>query len=188
MVTPRLEVAQGGEELWRLSMRVLIRVIDSISEWTGKAVSWVCVLLVLVLSYEVVMRYGFNNPTFFAHELSTLLGGTIAVLSWAYTHRHNGHVRVDVIYARLSPRGQAIVDVLGSLLFFFPLIIVLVYNAWISMWFAWEMGEVMIGSFWYPPAGPIKTVMVVGLSLFAFQNIAQFIRNFYMLTRGKLYD
>jgi len=112
----------------------------------------------------------------------------IAVLSWAYTHRINGHVRIDVIYSHLPLRGQAIIEMLGSILFFFPLMAVLIYNAWINMWFSWEVGEVMIESFWYPPAGPIRTAMVVGLSLFAFQGIAQFIRSFYQLIRGKLYD
>jgi TRAP-type mannitol/chloroaromatic compound transport system permease small subunit len=169
-------------------MRTIIRSIDSISEWTGRSVSWVCVVLVLVLCYEVLMRYVFSSPTSFVHELSGMLGGTIAALGWSYTHRYRGHVRVDVIYTHLSPRGKATIDVLLTLLLFFPLIAILIKNSAESALFAFKMGEVSRLSFWYPPAWPIKTVMFLGLSLFAFQGIAHFIRDFYQLVKDKPYD
>ncbi len=169
-------------------MRTIIRGIDSISEWTGRSVSWLCVFLILVLSYEVTLRYVFNSPTFFASETSTMMGLTIAALGWAYTHRHHGHVRVDVFYTRLSPRGKATIDVLAALFLFFPLIAILIYNSALSALFAFKMGQVLRESFWYPPAWPIKTVMFLGLSLFAFQGMAQFIRDFYLLIRNKPYD
>ncbi len=169
-------------------MRTIIRSIDSISEWTGRSVSWVCVVLILVLCYEVLMRYVFNSPTFFAHELSTMIGGTIAALGWTYTHRHHGHVRVDVIYTHLTPRGKALIDVILTVLLFFPLLAVLIMNSTESLLFAIKMGEVLRGSFWYPPAWPIKMVMVVGLSLFALQGMAHFIRDSYLLIRNKPYD
>lgn len=169
-------------------MRTIIRGIEFITEWTGRSVSWVCVVLVLVLCYEVLMRYVFNSPTSFVHELSTMLGGTIAALGWAYTHRYHGHVRVDVIYTHLSPRGKAFVDVLLTLLLFFPLLAILIKNSAESTLFAIKMGEVLRASFWYPPAWPIKMVMLLGLSLFAFQGMAHFIRDIYRLVKDKPYD
>jgi TRAP-type mannitol/chloroaromatic compound transport system permease small subunit len=166
-------------------MRAVVRVIDSISEYTGMAVRWVCLALVLVLCFEVTSRYFFNAPTAWASDTSSMMGGAIAALGWAYTHRHGGHVRVDVFYSHLSPRGQAILDVTLSLLFFFPLLLALAYVSWDRMWFSWEMGEVLNRSNWYPITGPIRTVVVLGLSLFALQGVAQFIRDLYRLTRNK---
>lgn len=166
-------------------MRTAVRVIDSISENTGMAVRWACLVLVLVLCYEVTVRYVFNAPTSWASDTSSMMGGTIAAMGWAYTHRHGGHVRVDVFYSHLSPRGQAILDITFSLLFFFPLLFALAYVAWDRMWVAWEMGEVMARSNFYPPMGPIRTVVVLGLSLFALQGVAQFIRDLYRLVRNK---
>jgi len=166
-------------------MRVIVRVIDSISEWTGKTIRWACVALVLVLVYEVTARYVFNAPTIWAHESSRMLGGTIVALGWAYTHRHHGHVRIDVFYAHLSPRRKAMIDVLSAFFLFFPLIIILTYTAAEFMWVAWSKGEKLIESYWYPPSGPIRTATFLGLSLFALQGVSQFIRDLYLLIRDK---
>ena len=166
-------------------MRNIVRVIDNISEYTGMVVRWACLALVLVLCFEVSARYVFNAPTMWSFETASMLGGTIAVMGWSYTHKHGGHVRVDVFYTHLSPRGKAILDIALALLFFFPLLFSLTYVAWDRMWFAWEMGEVMARSNWYPITGPIRTVVVLGLSLFALQGVAQFLRDLYRLTRNK---
>jgi TRAP-type mannitol/chloroaromatic compound transport system permease small subunit len=166
-------------------MRTVVRVIDNISEYTGLAVRWTCLVLVLVLCYEVTARYFFDAPTSWASDTASMMGGTIAAMGWAYTHRHGGHVRVDVCYSHLSHRGQAILDISLSLLFFFPLLFALAYISWDRMWFAWEMGEVMARSNWYPITGPIRTAVVLGLCLFALQGVAQFIRDLYRLARNK---
>jgi TRAP-type mannitol/chloroaromatic compound transport system permease small subunit len=117
-----------------------------------------------------------------------MLLATISALGWAYTHRHDGHVRVDVFYAYLSPRGRAIIDFGGYLVFFFPLLIILVYASARGAWFSWSIGERSIEGYWYPPVYPIRTVMFLGVSLFALQGVAEFIRTLYLLIRNKSYD
>jgi TRAP-type mannitol/chloroaromatic compound transport system permease small subunit len=166
-------------------MKKTVRVIESVSEWTGKTMRWACVALVLVLVYEVIARYVFNAPTIWAHETSCMLGGVVVALGWAYTHRHHGHVRVDVIYAHLSPRGKALTDVLCAFFLLFPLLLILIWTAAEFMWVAWIKHEVLIESYWYPPSGPIRTATFLGLSLFALQGIAQFIRDLHSLIRNK---
>lgn len=166
-------------------MRTIVRVLDSISERTGKIVLWAAIALVMVLCYEVTMRYVFNAPTNWVMETGMMLGGTIATLGWAYTHRHHGHVRVDVIYMHLSPRGKVIIDVVCSLIFLFPLLAILIYASASWAVFSWEMSEKMVGSSWRPPAGPVRTLMVIGFCLFALQCVSQFIRDLYLLIRNK---
>ena len=166
-------------------MRAIVRVIESISEWTGNAVCWACVALVLVLVYEVMMRYAFTAPTIWAHQTSCMLGSTFAAMGWAYVHRHRGHVRIDIFYARLSPRGKAVVDVLCAFFLLFPLLLVLIYTATEFMWTAWIEKEVLIESYWYPPSGPIRTITVLALCLFMLQGVAQFIRDLYFVIRNK---
>ncbi len=166
-------------------MRNIVRVIDSISEWTGNAVRWVCVALILVLVYEVTARYVFIAPTIWAHQTSVMLGSSFAALGWAYVHRHHGHVRVDVIYMHLPPRGKAIIDVLCAFFLFFPLLFILTYTAADFMWIAWIKGEVLIESYWYPISGPIRTVTLLALCLFTLQGVSQFIRDLYLLIRNK---
>ena len=166
-------------------MRAILRVIDSISEWTAKAISWFSVALVLVLVYDVVMRYVFGGATVWAYETAVMLGATFYVMGWAYVHRLREHIRVDVFYVRLSPRRKIIIDIVGTLLFLLPLLVVLIDGSAFYMLRAWRINEVLAETFWYPPAGPFKTVLVVGLSLFALQVVTQLIRDLHLLIRNK---
>jgi TRAP-type mannitol/chloroaromatic compound transport system permease small subunit len=89
---------------------------------------------------------------------------------------------------RLSIRGKALIDVVGTIVFFFPLVGILIYTAIKKMLFSWELQEKLSMSYWYPPAYPIRTVMVIGLILFALQGIAQLWRDSHLLIKGREYD
>ncbi len=169
-------------------MRATLRVVDAISDWTAKAVSWLAVALVLVLVFDVTERYVFGGATVWAFETATMLGATIYVMGWAYVTRMREHIRVDVIYVHLSPRVQLIIDVIGTLLFFLPLLYVMIDTSIYYMLRAWRIEEKLAETFWYPPAGPFRTVVVVALFLLAFQTVANLIRDFYQLFRNKAYD
>ena len=169
-------------------MRKILRVIDSISDWTAKAISWFCVALILVLVFDVVERYVFGGATVWAYETAVMLGATIYVMGWAYVHRLREHIRVDVFYVHLSLRKQVIIDIVGTLLFLLPLLYVMIDTSIFYMVRAWKIDEVLAETFWYPPAFPFRTMMVVGLSLFTIQVVAQFIRDLYLLVRNKAYD
>ena len=169
-------------------MRAILRVIDSISDWTAKAISWFAVALIIVLVYDVVKRYIFGGATVWAYETAVMLGATIYIMGWSYVHRIREHIRVDVIYVHLPPRVQLIIDILGTLLFLLPLLYVMIDTSIFYAVRAWKIGEVLSETFWYPPAGPFRTIVVVGLFLFALQIVAHFIRDFYLLVRNKAYD
>jgi len=169
-------------------MRATLRVIDTISEWTAKVISWLSLALILVLVFDVIERYVFGGATVWAYETAVMLGATIYVMGWAYVTRMREHIRVDVFYVHLPPRGRIIIDIIGTLLFLFPLLYVMIDTSIFYAVRAWKIGEVLSETFWYPPAGPFRTVVVVGLCLFAIQAVANFIRDFYFLIRNKAYD
>ncbi|MFW5872836.1 MAG: TRAP transporter small permease subunit, partial [bacterium] len=100
----------------------------------------------------------------------------------------DSHVRVDVFYRLLSARKQAMVDIICSILFFFPLMI-LMFKLSVS-WAvrAWRINEIMFHSFWYPPAAPYRTVFAVGIFLLILQGTAKFIRDLYFVIRGEPID
>lgn len=166
-------------------MRTIVRVIDSISERTGKTTRWLCAVLVVVMTYEVIMRFVFNSPTMWAYETSLMLGCAIYAFGWSYAHRHGAHVRVDVLYTRLGLRGRAIIDVVCALLLFCPLIILLMGTSIAEARDAWVVSERMVLTYWYPPAAPLRTVVAIGFCLFALQGVAQIIRDLYLLVRNK---
>lgn len=170
------------------TMKTILRVIDSISEWSGRSVRWLALALVLVMTNEVIMRYVFNRPTVWGFETSVMLGAALYALGISYAHRHHSHLRIDVFYTHLSPRRRAIIDVVGTLFLCFPLMIILVGASIDNAWVAWVGKERLKLTFWYPPSGPLRTVVALGFILLALQVIAQFIRDVYLLIRNRPYD
>jgi len=169
-------------------MRKIVHTIDSISEKIGRAGCWLSVALVLIVTYEVFMRYVFTKPSLWAYEVTVMLAASLYVLAFSYAHLHRAHVRVDMIYSHLPSRGRAIIDALGGLLLFFPFIFLLTYISWSWMWHAWATAEKMPITGWYPPAGPLRTVVFIGIAMFALQGIAHFIRDVYLLIKNQPYD
>ncbi len=101
-------------------LRRLATKIDTLNEWVGRGVSWVTTLLVAVVFTDVVMRYLFNTSYVFTQELEWHLFGFIFLIGAGYTLLYDGHVRVDIFFQRLSPRGRAWVNLFGCILFMAP--------------------------------------------------------------------
>jgi TRAP-type mannitol/chloroaromatic compound transport system permease small subunit len=97
-----------------------VRVIDSISDWSGRLFAWLIVPLVAGTTYEVIVRYAFNAPTIWAYDLSYMLYGSHFMLGAAYTLLKGGHIRTDIFYQNWSTRKQGWVDALLYLFLFFP--------------------------------------------------------------------
>lgn len=162
----------------------LLSIIDAISEWSGKLVSWLVLVLTMVLGYEIVMRYVFNAPTKWSFDISYMIGGSYFILGEAYTLLKKKHVRIDIFYSRFSPRKKALVDILFYLLFFFPLWGGLLYVLIPYVSLSWELGERSMQGYWMPVIYPFKTVMPVAIFLFLLQGIAEFIRCVMALGKG----
>ncbi|MFC1931039.1 TRAP transporter small permease subunit [Chloroflexota bacterium] len=166
-------------------MKRTVSILENISEWSGKIACWFCISLVLLLTYEVFMRYVLYSPTIFSFEVATMIGVSIGSLGLAYCHLNNGHIRVDVFWRLLSPRGKAISDIIGFVIFFLPVVVTLV---WISgKWALWSFveSEVMTKTYLYPPAWPVRAVMLIGMFLFVPQGIAHFLRDIHFVRRNE---
>lgn len=166
-------------------MKKIVQVINSISEFAGQVVKFLVIALIIVLCYEVISRYVFNNPTIWVLETSKMLMGTFGACGWAYTYLYDGHVRVDVLYTRFSRRGKAWINVIMSIIFLFPICIILISTGIRWAAFAWKTGEKMVESSWLPPAAPFRAVLVVGFILFALQSVSKFIEELYFLVRKR---
>jgi TRAP-type mannitol/chloroaromatic compound transport system permease small subunit len=166
-------------------MEKTLRVIDSINTWVSLVARWLIVGVIVVIIYEVTLRKAFDAPTIWAYETSMMLGGAIAYLSWGYVQMRRSHIRIDIFYNRMSPRGKALVDIVGALVFFFPFFAVFLRTAWLAMLRAWKLGEVLDYASWYPPAAPFRTLIVIGTCLVLLQFIAQFTRDVYTVKKGQ---
>lgn len=90
--------------------------LDAFIDACGHITGWSSLAMVLVMSWNVLERYAFSSGSVAMQELEWHLMAPIALLSMAYAIRHDGHVRVDILYVRFSPRWRKFVEVLSFLL------------------------------------------------------------------------
>lgn len=169
-------------------MTVLEKVtkfIDAVSDRTGRIVGWIAVPMIIALIYEVFARYVFHRPTIWSYEITYMIYGTHFLLGAAYTLRVKGHIRIDLLYMRFSPRGRALIDSLGYLVIFFPVMIILVIASFDMAKDAFMIHEVSQFTPWQPILWPFKSVICVGFSLLILQGVAEFIRSVITLVRGE---
>ena len=167
------------------SLEKLLNSFDRFSEITGKAVSWLIVVIIAIMSYETIVRYFFNSPTIWAYDLVCMLFGTYIMIGAAYVSKEKQHVKVEVFYEMFSPKVKLIADIAFDIILFFPLtIIIFIYSLKYAA-LSWQMNEKSWQSVWYPPLYPFKTVMPVAFLLLIIQGCADFIRNILAVIKEK---
>jgi TRAP-type mannitol/chloroaromatic compound transport system permease small subunit len=154
----------------------------------GQLVKYFVIAAALVTCFEVTQRYVFNRPTMWGYEIPIMIAGAMYTLAWGYVHKEKGHVRVDIVYSRLSDRVKAIFDSVLFVCLFSPVIGFLAFQSWNWMIRAWRIGEKSVFTYWYPPIAPLRTAIFIGIVLFLLQGLAQFWRDLYFLVKGVRYD
>ncbi len=159
----------------------LSRAIDGVNEKIGQAVYWLTLAAVLVGAFNAIVRYldrftglGLSSNTYI--ELQWYLFGIFFLMSAAYTLRHNEHVRVDVFYGKLSARGKAWINLLGTVLFLIPFCILMILvcipavkNSWSVMEMSPDPGGL--------PRYPIKTIIPLAFVLLLLQGLSELIKS-----------
>lgn len=153
-----------------------VKGIDALTERVGRLTAWVTVLLVLLVVYDVVMRYSFQVTTAAMVELEWHLFSLIFLLGASYALKHDKHVRVDVFYHRWSPKRQSWINLLGQLLFVIPFSAV-----WLRSSLRFAQNSYIIRETSPNPDGLpawylIKAVMVLAALLLLLQSIAELLR------------
>lgn len=151
------------------------KVIDKISDYTGVFIALWTVNAVVFYFYEVVMRYLFNMPTIWVHEASFLLFGMQYLMTGAYAMLHGAHVRVDIMYIKLPPRGRVGMDIFTSV-FFFIFVIALMGTSWSFFISSYEMNEISVET-WGIQYWPVKLLMFTGAILLALAGISKLIKD-----------
>ncbi len=164
----------------------LIRIIDAISDHTGRVVGWIAIPMIAALIYEVFARYVFLRPTIWSYEITYMIYGTHFLLGAAYTLYRKGHIRIDLLYMRFPPRGRALIDVIGYLVIFFPIMFLMVVSSYDMALDAYKIKEVSQFTPWQPILWPFKSVICIGFSLLILQGIAEFLRSVIVLIRGEM--
>jgi len=164
-------------------MQRLLRLsstIDRFSDAVGKAVSWLTLAMVVIGSLNAVFRYlgrftGFDLSSNAYLESQWYLFSIVFLLAVSYTLRQDRHVRVDVLYGRLSEKGKAWLNLAGGVLFLIPFCALMIWVSWPWVMNSWDVFE---GS--PDPGGlpryPLKTIIPITFVLLSLQGVSEIVK------------
>jgi TRAP-type mannitol/chloroaromatic compound transport system permease small subunit len=159
--------------------------IDRLIAAIGRAVIWLCLVLVLLQFTVVVLRYALGIGSIWLAESVIYVHAALFMLAAAWTLQQNGHVRVDVLYSRLSPRTKAMVDLMGSLLLLLPFMAVILWFALPYVARSWSILERSREASGLPLVYILKTLIPLFALLLALQGISAAIRASLVLKPAK---
>ncbi len=146
-----------------------------------RAVAYASMMLFLALTlvtlYEVISRYGFNAPTFWAFDMIYMLHGALFMLGAAYTLQKNAHVRIDVLSARFPERIQHAVNALAYIVLFLPAIWLMGEAAILRSYTAYVTDERELVSAWAPKVWPFYTTLALALVCLGLQSLIEAVRH-----------
>jgi TRAP-type mannitol/chloroaromatic compound transport system permease small subunit len=156
-------------------MQALLRLIQSISRFSGETTAWLVVPLIVATVYDVVARYAFNAPTQWAYEIGYMVMGAHALLGMAYTLRYGGHIRIDAFAQKFPQGAKAVIDLVGYA-------VLLPCLCWVavSLWEYWMLAlrthELSGQSAWNPVIWPFRLIFFIAFALLILQVVAEIIK------------
>lgn len=161
-------------------IRRLARRIDAWQDAFGRALSWLMLVMVLVVFSDVVLRYALNVTSVFTQELEWYLFAITYLLGAGYVMLYDEHVRVDIVYSRLSTRRKAWLDFILLFVFFFPSCFLIMYTTWPFFRNAYRVLEGSPDPGGIPARWALKAVIIIAFAVLAIQGFSQAVKNYYV--------
>ncbi len=149
--------------------------IDRLNSWIGRFWALAIFGVTLAVLYEVVSRGVFGRGTLWSNETTVYLSAIAYLVGGGYALAHRRHVRIDLVYALLSPRKQAFLD-LFTFLFFVLYAGALIWVGTTMGWTSFQQSE-GTGTPWNPPIWPVKLAIPAAAFLLLLQGIANLLRD-----------
>ena len=164
----------------------LSRAIDAMTERVGRLVYWLVLVVVLISAANATVRKAFNYSSNAYLEIQWYLFSVIFLFGAGYTLLRNEHVRIDIIQGRLSPRAQNWIDVVGIVLFLWPMSLIIMWLAWPVFVDSYVRHEVSTNAggliIW-----PARLMVPVGFALLLMQSVSELIKRVAFLA-GRIPD
>lgn len=157
-------------------MRAFVRAVDRVSHVCGMLAALLVIVLVVLMLYDVVLRYAFNAPTSWGNDLNAFLMGGSFVLSIAYAMSTDAHVRVDLLYNERTRPRLAYVDAIGLTLIVLPALMFITWGLLTHLEDGIRTGERTGSGGWNPVVWPFRAVMLIGFLIFTVQVVVEIIK------------
>lgn len=160
----------------------LADLIDRFIDWIGRGTAWICLLIVVVVATNVILRYIFRIGPVSLQELEWHLMSPIALIGMSYAMRHKDHVRVDIFYDGLRPKLQAFIDLLAAITTVVVSIII-IQLSFNFVYQAYSIGEGSPDPGGLPYRFLLRSFIPLGFFLLALQALAQIVQSLLAFKR-----
>jgi TRAP-type mannitol/chloroaromatic compound transport system permease small subunit len=161
-------------------LNAVIKTIDAFIDAQGKIMSFLVYPLLLIVLYEVAMRYVFNAPTVWGFEATAFAYGLHYMFGLSFMERHGGHVRVDIVTSRLPKRVQAVIGLVTYILIFTPVYFFMTVGSIKFAYASTAMNELNSTS-WAPPVWPFKILMAASFLFLLVMGIGSLLKQIRMI-------
>lgn len=162
-------------------LAIIAAAIDRFSQYSGQLLAWLTLAMMLVTCMVVLLRYGFGIGSIGLQESVAYMHAVVFLLAAAFTLQRQGHVRVDILYRGFSPRRQAWVNALGSLLFLLPICGFLLAASWNFVAESWAVREGSAQAGGLPGVYLLKALIPLMAITLGLQGIADIARSLVVL-------
>ena len=156
------------------------RTVDGFNELIGKLIRWLVLAAVLISAGNAIVRKAFNIGSNAYLEVQWYLFAAVFMLGAGYAFLRNAHVRIDFISSKLSKRTNAVIDILGIVVFVIPLCLILIVLSWPFFINAWNTGEMSSNASglirW-----PVYLLVPVGFSILLLQSLSELVKRIAFL-------
>ena len=159
----------------------LSRAIDALNERFGRLATWCVLIACLISAGNAMSRYAFSASSNAWLEIQWYLFAAMFLLGAPYTLKLNEHVRVDVLYALMTPRQRLWLDLLGAILFLMPTAAMIGAMSWTLFAESFAIRE-MSNNAGGLPRWPVKALVPLGFGLLALQGVSEIIKRWAALS------
>lgn len=156
----------------------LVRAAGLLERWVdriGRVTGWCAFALVVLMSFNVLLRYLFRTGSVAMQELEWHLMAPICLLGLSYALLHDGHVKVDIFYGRFSERARRIVD-LVSMILVCLVVALLIYLSLPYVEQSYRIGEKSPDPGGLSHRWILKALLPLGFALLLMQSLAALLR------------
>ncbi|EFL87510.1 TRAP transporter small permease subunit [Ahrensia sp. R2A130] len=165
-------------------MAAIVRILDALTEWSGRSLAWLAVAMVLLQGVVVFMRYVFGLSVLWMQESILYLHAMIFLCAAGYTLLHQAHVRVDVLYGPASERTKAKIDIAGILVLLAPVCSLILWYGWSYVAASWRVLEGSIEPSGIPAVYLLKTCILLFAATLVLAGLSHLLRCILVL-RGE---